>query len=294
MKTVTLIVLAGTTLCSALAGQQVSPEKLAQCEARLRTQLDAARSGDQTFNLDLSGPSGGGARLRYLGMRHTYDSTDTQLTEIQAVWEELKPTVVFFEGTSNFVGPTLNASVARSAEPGVLRYLAARDSIPARSLEPPIADEVQALLRSFTAEQLVLFYVTRPLTQIRDMNRVGGKLYGKPALDSALVPLLARVRTTAALAEAVPDTAAYRAAFARWFPSLDPSDTPSGWFNPERTSAETGSKFVNDVNRGSSAFRDLYMYRLLASAWGPGVRIFAAVGRAHVPAQAEALRCALQ
>lgn len=50
---------------------------------------------------------------------------------------------------------------------------------------------------------------------------------------------------------------------------------------------------MNDVNRASSAFGDLYMYRLLASTWKPGTRIFAAVGRAHVRAQAVALRCAL-
>ena len=48
------------------------------------------------------------------------------------------------------------------------------------------------------------------------------------------------------------------------------------------------------MNRASSAFRDVHMYRLLAQAWKPGARIFVAVGRDHIPAQAAALRCALQ
>jgi hypothetical protein len=35
-----------------------------------------------------------------------------------------------------------------------------------------------------------------------------------------------------------------------------------------------------------------HMNHLLAQAWKPGARIFVAVGRDHVPAQAAALRCA--
>jgi hypothetical protein len=213
---------------------------------------------------------------------------------MESVWVEVQPTVAFFEGTGKFIGSTLGSSVARSAEPGLVRYLAARDSIPARSLEPPVEDEFSHLHSLFSAEQLVLFYVTRPLTQYRDAARIGGRGFGRAALDSVLPRILAQVRAFKELTDAVPDTAAYRATFARWFPGMDPLDTPSGWFSPERTSAETGSRFVNDVNRASSAYRDLYMFRLLVAAWQPGARLFAVVGRAHIPAQAEALRCALR
>ena len=262
------------------------------CERRLRTQLEAARTGDTTFHLSLSGD--GGVRLYYFGARHTYDSTDAQLPEIEAMWHDLRPTVAFFEGTGAFTGPTRGTSVARSAEPGLVRYLARRDSIPARSLEPAAADEAHYLLSLFSAEQVVLFYVSRPLTQYRDGARIGGRPFGRAALDSVLPRLLTQVQATTELAGAVPDTAAYRAVFTRWFPGLDPLDTPSPWFNPERTSEETGSKFFNDVNRASSAYRDLHMYRLLVSAWKPNARIIAVVGRAHIPAQAPALACALQ
>jgi hypothetical protein len=262
------------------------------CESRLRTQLSAARSGNQTFHLDVTGP--GGARLRYFGARHTYDSTDAQVGEIEAAWREVHPTVAFFEGTGTFIGATPGTSIARSTEAGLIRFLAARDSIPARSLEPPLGDEVRELLSSFSAEQIALFYVTRPITQYRDAARRGGRVFGRLQLDSVLPRLVTLVGETRPLADAVPDVAAYHAAFSHWFPGLDPTDTPGQWFNPERTAGETGSKFLNDVNRASSAFRDLHMYRLLASTSKPSVRILAVVGRAHVAAQAEALRCALK
>src|SRR5207237_382313 len=149
--------------------------------------------------------------------------------------------------------------------------------------------EVTALLRKFTAEQLVLFYVTRSVTEERDRRSLAG-----PDVNALIEPNLVREHATPQLSGALPDVAAYRAACARWFPGMDPTVAPARWFDPLRTSAETRSIFFNDVNRESSAFRDVYMYRALVNAWRPGVRIFAEVGRDHIPAQAAALRCALQ
>ncbi len=147
---------------------------------------------------------------------------------------------------------------------------------------------MRQLLSTFTAEQLVLFYVTRPVVELRDRRKLA-----PAALDTLFPQLLTQAHAVGALAGAVPDMAAYRMAFARWFPGLDPAGTPASWFDPLHASTETGSRFLNDVNRASSAFRDLYMYRLLVAAWQPGARIFAAVGRDHIPAQAAALGCAL-
>src|ERR1041385_7920626 len=252
---------------------------LARCEPRLRSQLEASRSGDRTFKLDLTATDG--ARLRYFGSRHTNDTADAQIAEIDSIWRAFRPTVAFYEGTGTFIGPTAQASVARSEEAGLVRFLAKRDSVPARTLEPTAAEEVQALLGQFTAEQLALFYVTRPLTQYRDGAQRGAAAYTRAQLDSILQLLVTRVLHADGLSATLPDTAAYH----RAFPGVNPLDTPAGWFDPEHTSAETGSKFMNDVNRASSAFRDLHMYRLLASATSGGARVFAVVGRSHVPAQ---------
>jgi hypothetical protein len=64
-------------------------------------------------------------------------------------------------------------------------------------------------------------------------------------------------------------------------------------FDPLKSSAETGGIFTNDVNRASSEFRTRHMYTVLATAAARADRVFAVVGRDHVPAQAAALRCAL-
>jgi hypothetical protein len=129
----------------------------------------------------------------------------------------------------------------------------------------------------------------RPVTEARARRAAP-----KPALDSLLFRAFANTYRNRRLRDVLPDTSALRASFARVIPDMDPTQVPDTWFDRLRTSAQTGNKFFNDVNRASSMFRDVYMFRQLAGAATPGARIFAEVGRDHIPAQAAALRCTLQ
>jgi hypothetical protein len=262
-------------------------ETITRCEQLVVLQADAARNPTREFTLDLQGASG--ARFVYLGVRHTFDPTHQQFADMHKAWERLQPTEAFYEGRSTAVQSSLTAAIKASGEPGLIRYLAATARIPAHSLEPTREVEAKELLGTFTAEQLLLFFVTRNVVAERDRRSISGG-----ALDTVLDRYLAREHGVAQFASVLPDAAAFLTAYSRWFPGMDPRAAPAGWFDPLRTSAETGSVFFNDVNRASSAFRDVHMYRLLARAWKPGARLFAAVGRDHIPAQAAALRCALK
>jgi hypothetical protein len=72
----------------------------------------------------------------------------------------------------------------------------------------------------------------------------------------------------------------------------DLTDVPDSWFDPVPSEEGTGKGLFNNVNSAGSFFRDVYMYRLLAAGTAtPGARVFAEVGRDHIPAQAAALRC---
>jgi len=269
-----------------LLAQSLATDTIARCEPLVLSQAEASRNSSRDFALDIKGAAG--SQLVYVGVHHTFDPADPQFVAMQRSWEELQPTEAFFEGPDGFVGDTLAASLQRSGEPGLVRYLASIARVPSRSLEPTREDEVTGLLRSFTAEQLVLFYVTRNLAAERDRRNLAG-----PDVSALIERELVRAHTTRQLSIALPDVAAFRAAYERWLPGMDPTVASARWFDPLRTSTETGV-FFNDVDRESSALRDVHMYRLLASAWRPGARIFAEVGRDHIPAQAAALRCALQ
>lgn len=266
--------------------QTVSNEKLARCQGSIVLQAQARQNPSREFSLDLREPAG--ARLIYIGVRHNFDPVDPQYTEMERIWQQLQPTEAFYEGTGNFVGDTRNAAIERSGEPGLVRYLASVNGVPARSLEPPREAEVEFLLQKFTAEQLVLFFVTRSVAEERDRRNLPLRL-----LEDLFDHYLAQARITRQLSDVLPDMAVFRRAYERWFPGMDPASAPMRWFDPIGMSAETGGRFFNEVSRESTAFRDTYMYRLLAQAWQSSARIFAAVGRDHIPAQAAALRCAL-
>ena len=265
--------------------QSASPDKVARCESLIVSPQQAAANPTREFSLDLRGEEG--ARLRYFGVRHTFDPDDPQYAAMQSIWQELRPTEAFFEGTGTFVGDTITAALQRSGEPGLVRYLASLTATPVHSLEPTRAAEVEFLLPTFTAEQIVLFFVTRAVVEERDRRKLTA-----PALEPLLTEFLALAHATPQLAGVLPDLQAFRAAHARWFPGMVPELAAAKWFDPVHTSAETGSKFHNDIDGALSSVRDVHMYRLLARAWRPGVRIFAEVGRDHIPAQAAALKCA--
>ena len=135
--------------------QSAPTDRVGRCESLIISQQQAAANPAREFALDLRGEEG--ARLRYFGVRHTFDPDDCQYATMQGIWQELRPTEAFFEGTGTFVGDTLTAALQRSGEPGLVRHLASLTAIPVHSLEPTRAAEVESLLPTFTAEQLVIF-----------------------------------------------------------------------------------------------------------------------------------------
>lgn len=230
-------ILALAVACPALcAGQATLVDSAAQCERLVGPQQGAVWGLGPLYLLELQGRRG--ARITYAGVRHTHDPADSQFVAMQSTWRVLKPTIAFYEGVGNRYGASDSISIAQSGEPGLLRFLAAKDGVPAHSLAQ-----------------------THRTQQLRDV---------------------------------LADTSALRAALATWVPGESPQHAPTSWFDPRRTSAETGSRFFNDVNRVDSMFRDVYMYRqLAAAAQDSSARIFAEVACDHIPAQAAALRCAL-
>ncbi len=272
---------------TALSAQVVSSANIARCESLLVSQQAARASGRRPFFLSLHARSG--AVLTYFGVRHTSDPADTQFVSMQREFGALMPSVVFYEGTSTSTGATAADAVRNYEEPGLAHFLARAAGIPARSLEPARADEVAELLRQFAAEDLVMFYTLRLMVELRTRLGVSG-----PRLDSALARQLASVRRTPGLGNVLPDTAALRSAFTTKYPGIDMMTLPPDWFDPVLLPQRTPKSLFNAINYASSMFRDVYMYRLLASAaLAPDARIFAEVGRDHIPAQAAALSCAL-
>lgn len=277
-----------TDPAAAHAQSSTAADPVKGCAVRLVAY--GAQPSSPEWSADLAAPGGG--RLVYFGAEHSSDPAHPQFAAIEAAWREARPTVAFYEGPNRPVPESAEEVIRQTGESGYVRFLAGQGGVRLARLEPSPQAEVAALLERFTPEQVKLFFILRETARLRERR-------GMP--EAELKTTVARMleQTARMFPGAFDGTFAdldgLQAAYRRhWSEPAEWWMAPSRWFDPGKTSAETGGVFTNDVNRASSEFRDRHMYAELAQAARAGERVFAVVGRNHVAAQADALRCALR
>lgn len=230
-----------------------------------------------------------GGALVYLGAVHSRDPDHPQVEEIGTVWEAFAPDVAFYEGPDRGIGEDVGSTVRAAGESGLVRFLARRDGVELRRLEPDPVAEAAYVMEAFAPEEAKLFYVLREAQRMREAEGLSGE-----AIVERIAALLERAKAVPRLGEVLTSVPELAAAYERRFD--EPREwwrAPGRWFDPLLTGEQTGGRFLNAVNRRSSEYRNLHMFRQLARAVREGRRVFAVVGRNHVPMQAPALRCAL-
>lgn len=271
-------------------GCQAQTTALETCKSLVVTYRDwpTVAATDPPWHLEVEAAQGGGA-LRYFGAVHSRDPTHEQFDSIRHAWRQFDPTIAFYEGPDRGVSTAESATIAAFGESGFIRFLAARDSVQTAGLEPNPAEEVRYLLERFSPEQVKLFYVLREAQRLRENEGLSPE-----AIGTRVAGLLDRAGGLPGIGSVITTVAELRRAYrSHWSTPGHWWQAPTEWFDPLLDSHQTGGIFTNDVNRASSHFRDLNMFRVLASAVLQGERVFAVVGRNHVPMQARALRCAL-
>lgn len=230
--------------------------------------------------------SAGRGRLIYFGAKHIFGSDDPQLAHIERLWAKSKPEVAFFEGAD----PDSIPMAAKSreevrGESGLVVFLAARDKVSVRTLEPAKGDEIALLLNTYSPEEVKMFYVLRQIPQFR-------RGIHTESIESYTENVLGWLSLRPELKGAPRTLAELKASAARLFPQLaDWRDVPQAWFDPVPSPPPT---YLNDVSRRLSEFRDRYMLTLLAEQVAQGKRVFAVVGASHVVMQERALRAAIK
>lgn len=89
----------------------------------------------------------GSGRLLFYGAEHTVEPKNPQVGDIENRWAAFQPTTY--------------------GEAGLVRFLAGRDQVPVATFEPPFDEEIAYLLRTYTPQQLKVFYVLRQVTEER-------------------------------------------------------------------------------------------------------------------------------
>ena len=283
-----LLVLPPVAPVTAAARQKAADvNPLQSCSERLVPYADWPALKDPEFSLELATASGG--RLRYFGASHSSDPSAPQFAEIEKAWDGFKPTVAFYEGPNRPTAATAEETIKQAGESGFVRFLAKRDGVQFVTLEPSPQEEAAFVSKKYPADQVMLFYVLRETARLRERRKLP-----EAELKAAVAGLLERASKMTGLA-AFTTLEGLDAAYRRyWSSPANWWEAPQQWFDPLKSSKETGGLFTNDINRLSSEYRNLHMYTLLASSALEGKRAFAVVGRNHVPMQAAALRCAVK
>jgi hypothetical protein len=263
----------------------------APCEGKLVSYLNWKETPDTKWSLIISEATG--SKLTYIGAQHSDNENDPQFTSIKEAWAQQKPTLAFFEGPDRGTADTESETIKKFGESGYVRYLAKEAGIKTQTLEPGPQDEVNYLLslKKFTPEQIKLFFILREASRLRDRKGLN-----EAELKATIAQLIPKANNIfPELATVIPDMDGLQTAYKKyWTAPANWWQAPVQWFDPLKEGAETGGKFTNEINRYNSEFRNLHMYRILTDAVLRGEKVFAVVGRNHVPMQAEAIRCALQ
>jgi len=222
--------------------------------------------------------------LLYFGAKHSNDPRDAQFAEIEALWKQFQPQLAFNEGGDPPVAPTRDVAIMRFGEPGLIRFLAARDKIPVRSIDPTRAEEVAILEKKFPPEKIKMFFILRQLSEY-------GRIIQPPeSREDHLRNVIDILGLVPGLDVPPKSVSELEPTFARNFPSLgDYRDANPGWFDP--TLNQTA---FNQIARYSSEYRDRYMVDLICRRVCGGNRVFAVVGASHVVMEEPAVRSRLR
>lgn len=260
-----MLLLAATTL----AGSQNSEEKI------LTYKQYASIQHKSPYILEFK--IGSGALLFY-GAEHTGDPKDPQIADIERRWAAFHPTAAYNEGGDP---PTLadrDDAVHQYAEPGLLRFLAGRDKVSVATFEPPFNDEVAYALKTYSPQQVKVFYTLRQVTEARVAA-------GATSLDDRIKEWLSGYLRAHGLKNAPNTLDEFTAACKSLFPELvDWRKVSEDWFDPTQS-----GHYTNELANDTGVFRDKYIFRVLVNRAKRGDRVFAVIGSSHVVVQEPAL-----
>lgn len=225
--------------------------------------------------------------LLYYGATHSKNPSHIQFAEIEKAWNSAKFDIALFEGPNRGLQSTKEETIEKLGESGFLRFLASRDSVDVQSLEPNPIHEVRYLKEYFSIDKIKLFFLLREAQRVRVSFN-----WDETQIKNHIETVLSKANALPELNEAVSTLQEIEELFVKyWGNEIKWWEAPSNWFDPLQASEKTGGIFTNDINRFSSNYRNLHMYELITNNLKSNKRIFAVVGRNHVPMQSKALEC---
>lgn len=227
-------------------------------------------------------------QLLYYGSAHVYVADDPQIVDIQARWSQFKPTFALNEGGNPPVLETLEETVGRNGESGLVRWLAKRDGVPVESIDPTRANSVAASRARFTAEQIKLSAV---LGQVAEQRR-RTESFRMADLDAEVTRVLNLLSRVPGLEGPPRSLQEVETSAARLLPRLTNwRNVPSDWFDP---AVNPPIAWTNQLSKFNNEYRDEFMVQRILARLREGHRVFVVVGATHLVMQERELRWRVQ
>lgn len=245
-------------------------------------QLFANNIINERFNPFIIELDRGGSSILYYGSSHNIDISHPQFNDIEKKWNKFKPDVAYSEGK---IWPLIKSkadAIKRYGEQGLLRYLAYRDNIKIKCIEPTRKKEVQYLKKYYPLIKIKIFYVLRQLVIDKEiLNKNINSKYVSFLLSNnssfSIYSLNKRVPRTVLelnlkIKKLLPEIKDWEKIDSRYFMDIR---KPGNWL----------AKMNILVNK----YRDIYMIKKIIKEFKNGKKIFAVVGESHVVEQEKTL-----
>ena len=275
MKTLTILSLLLFTTSISTFAQKTDFEKY------LIKHRDWKETADTKWELNLDSENGS---LRYIGAAHLDQPGHPQFKYIKDQWNVFKPTIAFYEGPDRGIGENDTLTIRKFGESGYVRYLAKQLAIPTKSLEPAIIDLYNYLLSKYSQNQVDVYMLTKEAMRLRTRKNLT-----KEELTNELGKMIAMVPKMLGKEISIKSIDQLEVAFGQLFgKEIAWWQAPGTWYDPQ----EESNRVTNKLAMLSTEYRDVYMVKVLSESIAKGEKVFAVVGRNHIPLQANALKYA--
>lgn len=223
--------------------------------------------------------------LCYIGAEHLDQPHHPQFKKIEKEWLKFGPSIALYEGPDRGIAESDSITISKFGESGYVRYLAKQKGIPTKSLEPNTADLYQYLTSKKDQLLVDLYMLSKEAMRLR--TRKGLK---KAELEKELTTMLGMVDKMLGRRISIQSLQQLEVEFEKQFGKTYAWwEAPADWFDPQSDS----NRVTNQLATLSTEYRDIYMVKLISDLVNQGEKVFAVVGRNHVPLQEQAIRYAV-
>lgn len=242
----------------------------------LRSNQAQDRIKAESYGLILQGKN---SALYCFASSHSYDPGNPMMRGVKALWQTYlamtaqKKRHVFIEGGHIRSYSSITNAVQRDGEMGLVSFLAKQSHVRCSSPEPNVKKEVTLLMKKFSREAIIYYYLARSIFQ---WHRVTDK--GRLPLKKYLPRLHETDRSVLRWSSDCFTLEMFNKLHKHFF--ID--KTPNAFFFRKILSPHTKTTLINRIACESTYIRDKSILTALYRAWQKKEDVFCIYGSAHI------------